>query len=114
MLLKQVTDIKNRLIGAARTTKGVMRMTKVIAGVGVTLYNIGCGLAGGILSQTRLHSARAQVFGALRVRADDCDPHVSPPATRWRWRSSTPQFSQLMFRLKDQVAAIYNARRCGC
>jgi hypothetical protein len=59
LLFRQVADIKNRLIGAVSTTKGVTRMTKVIAGVEVTLYNIGCGLAGGIMSQTRPHSTSA-------------------------------------------------------
>lgn len=55
LLLKLVTGVKNRHFRAARTTKGMMRMTNVW--LRKTMHSVGCGLAGGILSQTRAHGA---------------------------------------------------------
>lgn len=40
-------------------------MTRVSGWVAKTCYNIGCGLAGGILSQTRLHGVTATRAGII-------------------------------------------------
>lgn len=48
--------VKNRLSGTRDSTKGVVRMHKALNWLGATLTNIGCGLAGGILSQAKAHS----------------------------------------------------------
>lgn len=48
--------VKNRLLGTRESTKGVVRMHKALNWLGATLTNIGCGLAGGILSQAKAHS----------------------------------------------------------
>lgn len=56
LFLQLLPGFKNRLLGTRANWKGVVRMTRVMQGVSKTLHNIGCGLAGGILSQTSAHS----------------------------------------------------------
>lgn len=57
LIFKAVSGLKNRLGGSTRKSKGGLRMADLHIWLSNTLHNIGCGLSGGILSQTRPRSS---------------------------------------------------------
>lgn len=57
LIFKVMIGLKSRIGRSIRKSKGGLRMADFYIWLSDTLHNIGCGLSGGILSQTKPRSS---------------------------------------------------------